>query len=180
MRWNLDRHQAVQCFSVLWSCCSFRGFSYCLSMEFQGTLFKSWKFFQSTLEHLINAVNLRHSKGCQNNNFYHTSEECHTCYCNIKEEKPKYQSYKQSFSFSAGELTRSRCGYVLCCTWEEWAQLWGLAGPPRPSHPPDTPDISAAAAGTSFAGQEDKERPNMTKNINHHRLWVLQHSPMWH
>lgn len=114
-----------------------------------------------------------------------------TFYCNMESAKLKHKNNKQHFtlkcskmtisindivysidtpeyvsaSLSAGELTRSGCGYAQCCTWEEWARLWGLAGPPRPSHPPDTLDTSAAAAGTSSAVQEDKERtgPKITK-----------------
>lgn len=85
-----------------------------------------------------------------------------------------------------GELTRSGCGYALCCTWEEWARLWGPAGPPGPSHPPDTPDTSAAAAGTSFALHKEKERTSpktTTKEMSHHNvcgLCVLQHLPTSH
>lgn len=83
---------------------------------------------------------------------------CNCCYILCVNENsasihiPEYVSA----SLSAGELTRSECGYAQCCTWEGWALLWGPAGPPGPFHPPDTPDISAAAAGTSSAVQEDK------------------------
>lgn len=60
--------------------------------------------------------------------------------------------------FVCCELTRSGCGCAPCYIWEGWVRLWGPAGPPAPSRPPDIPDISAAGVGTSSAVGEQKQQ----------------------
>lgn len=53
--------------------------------------------------------------------------------------------------------TRWGRGFVQCCTSGAWARLWEPAALLEPSRPPDTPNTSAAGAGTSSAEQHRRK-----------------------
>ncbi len=54
--------------------------------------------------------------------------------------------------------TRWGRGCVQCCTSAEWVRLGAPAALLEPSRPPDTPDTSAAGAGTSSAEQHRRNQ----------------------